>query len=196
MCSRKSSACPWLDSGGRGDLGQTQTQQAGHQPWGQGTVRPRGRRTLFLGTESRPLPGHVGCTLRPPSPRSPPPGPGEAALLWARVCTPTASQSRRPVPLCSASQNLCLPGDELAHCPQDCWGEKATSHQKPSPGSLLSLDTEPQDGTMPAPFLITASLTKCIYWHTSGKISCRKLSAEAPAREDSKLHREITVLIF
>lgn len=61
-------------------------------------MRPRGRRSLFLGTESRPLPGHVGRTLRPPSPRSPPPGPGEAALLWARVCTPTASQSRRPVP--------------------------------------------------------------------------------------------------
>lgn len=52
MCLCTSSACPWLDSGGQGDQGQTQTWWAGHQPKGQETTLPHG-----AGVEADPLPG-------------------------------------------------------------------------------------------------------------------------------------------
>ena len=52
MCLCKSSACPWLDSGGRGAQGQTQTWWAGHQPKGQETTLPCG-----AGVEAEPVPG-------------------------------------------------------------------------------------------------------------------------------------------
>ena len=62
-----------------------------HRPGGQATspkarkqrchMGQAWRRTLFLGTKLRLLPGHVGHTLPSASPRSPLPGPGEAALL-------------------------------------------------------------------------------------------------------------------